>query len=109
MRAVSRVRHHLLDLENTGSARPDTLSSLHPEVPASTALYVAHVLLERSGPERVREATPDDVRRGPDIERICRAVSEILQRLPAHLALRNGAGESSDPFVECAPTCTPTI
>jgi hypothetical protein len=79
--------HHAFDVISavwlsTGVVRPGTLQSYHPEVPTSTAAYVAHVLLERESPEPVREPTPEDAQRGVDVESMAAAVQQILQRLP---------------------------
>lgn len=98
--------HHAFDVisavwMSTGMVRPGALQSYHPEVPTSTAAYVAHVLLERDSPDPLRETTPGDMQGGVAVESMANAVRQIFQRLPAYFALRQGAGQGTlDPYLD---------
>jgi hypothetical protein len=104
--ADAAAGHHAFDVisavwMSTGTVRPGTLQSYHPEVPTSTAAYVAHVLLERGSPDPIHETTPDDMQGGVAVESMANAVRQIFQRLPAYFALRQGAGQGAlDPYLD---------
>jgi hypothetical protein len=86
---------------STATVRPGTLTPYHPEASPATASYVAHVLLlQRDDPKPTREPTPDDHSRGIPVERITTAVADILHRLPAYFALRQGAADAYDPYLQ---------
>lgn len=104
--AEAAAGHHAFDVisavwMSTGTVRPGTMESYHPDMPSSAASYVAHVLLERDSPEAVRETTPEDAQRGVAVESMANAVRQILQWLPAYFGLRGGAGQDTlDPFLD---------
>ena len=74
-----------------GVARPDTLRA-HGEGATGTAEYVAHVLLARPDPAPIRDASPDDLRRGVDLKRLGQLVGSVIMGLPMWFSYRQAGG-----------------
>jgi hypothetical protein len=104
--AEGAAPHHAFDVisavwTSTGLVRPGTLRSYHPDVPTSSAAYVAHVLLERDDADPTREATSEDLGRGVPVKDMAGAVVEIFRHLPAYFALQQGAEPGTwDPYLD---------
>jgi hypothetical protein len=85
-----------------GIVKPGTLRPIGTGGSSATTEYVAHVLLDRSGPAAEREPTRVEMLQGsPDPQRLGALVAEILQRYPVWFVHRQlGEQDDLDPWLD---------
>ncbi|HMS72252.1 MAG TPA: hypothetical protein PKB03_04395 [Baekduia sp.] len=81
---------------------PGTLRPMGEDGGPFISEYVAHVLLDRSDAEPLREATPEELRAGADPEKFAGLVRGILPWLPVWFTHRQSEPEAEelDPWLE---------
>jgi hypothetical protein len=98
--------HHAFDVVfgvwgTYGRVRASTLKPLADDSLTATAEFVAHILLDRSGPEPTRTATDEETRRGVNPEEVGELVAQLVGQLPILFTHREvGEQGELDPWTE---------
>ena len=85
--------HHAFDVifgvwMTYGRVRASTLQPLAGDALTSTAEFVAHVLLDRDGPEPTRSPSTEELRSGANPYQLGEMVAEIVSFLPVLFTTR---------------------
>ena len=104
--AKAMAPHHAFDVifgvwMTYGRVRASTLQPLAGDALTSTAEFVAHVLLDRDGPEPTRSPSTEEWRSGANPYQLGEMVAEIVSFLPVLFTTRQlGHDGDLDPWLE---------
>jgi hypothetical protein len=104
--AKAMAPHHAFDVifgvwMTYGRVRASTLQPLAGDALTSTAEFVAHVLLDRDGPEPTRSPSIEELRSGANPYELGEMVAEIVSFLPVLFTTRQlGHDGDLDPWLE---------